>query len=501
MTSGKSKKRKGGASQGQGSANTPQKFYKPSKPVPTLNRSEVPENNPLADHAPVGHHRYRPERWAGSLSLSLEARTPLLLLDGFSCRVDDNGHKTFDTRAHLLRTQLKGVLRSAYEMITNSRLGCIVEKQGLGDASFSKPLQYRPPGKDAKKQPYKKAPMDIFKIKHINPASCLAELSPAERVFGWTNPEGKGAYKGQLRVSRLEPDNPPPTKNEPERTLAPLSSPKPQYVRFYGAGDLDGKPFPRWSKDQGYTKTAGDAGRNDYFTHPDKPEGYFGASVTPDKRFQLDGRTYYPEYLVNEKSDQNMTVRGEVPAGTRFSSCIQFHNLSDEELGALLWLLTLEEGAYYSIGSGKPFGFGSIRIGLSGIDACCGGVLKARYVSLLNPKTEPAKETEQIKIDCPEMVQSSNAVDELKQKFEKSLENAYGKKSERLLRLFKEHRHGPRDQRPVHYPRTSPEPGEPFQWFRDSEKPEARWSLGDTWDGPANSFALPYRPVKSQPKR
>ena len=497
MTSGKSKKRKGGApqAQGQGRAKTKQKFYKPSKPVPTLNRSAVPADNPLADHAPVGHHRYRPERWTGSLSLSLEARTPLLLLDGFSCRVDDNGHKTLDTRAHLLRTQLKGVLRSAYEMITNSRLGCV-------DASFSKRLQYRPPGIGAKKQFYKCAPMDIFKRKKINPASCLKELSPADRVFGWVNPEGKGAYKGQLRVSRLEElDNLPPPNNGPERKLAPLSSPKPEYVRFYGAKDLNGTPFPRWDKNQGYTKTAGDAGRNDYFTHPDKSEGYFGADVTPGKSFKHDSGTYYPEYLVNEKSDQNMTVRGEVPAGTRFSACIQFHNLSSEELGALLWLLTLEEGAYYSLGSGKPFGFGSIRISLASLNAWRGQALKARYASLLSPKTEPVEETEQIKLDRPEMVQSSNAVNELKQKFEKSLESAYGKKSERLLRIFKEHRHGPTDQRPVHYPRTSQEPGEPFKWFNDSEKPEARWSLGDTWDGPANSFALPYRPVNSQPKR
>ena len=495
MTSGKSKKHKGGASTANKSTNTKQKFYNPFKPVPTLNRSAVPADNALADHAPVGHHRYRPERWTGSLSLSLEARTPLLLLDGFSCKVDGKGHKTLDTRAHLLRTQLKGALRSAYEMITNSRLGCI-------DSSFSEPLQYRPLGKDAKKRPYKKAPMDIFKIKQINPASCLKELSPAERVFGWTNPEGKGAYKGQLRVSRLEPDTPPPPKNEPKRTLAPLSSPKPQYVRFYGARDLDGTPFPRWSKDRGYTETAGDAGRNDYFTHPDKPEGYFGADVTPRKRFEHDGRTYYPEYLTDEKSDQNMTVRGEVPAGARFSAGIQFYNLSDEELGALLWLLTLEEGAYYSIGSGKPFGFGSIRISLASFDAWRGQALKARYASLLDPdKTTPGKD-DQIQFKYTGSAQSNEAIEGLKQKFEKSLKGAYGeKKSERLLRIFKEHRHGPRDQRPVHYPRTSQKPGEPFEWFRDSEKGEARWSLGNTWDGPNNSFALPYRPANPQSRR
>ena len=378
-------------------------------------------------------------------------------------------------------------------MITNSRLGCV-------DASFSKPLQYRPPEKGAKKQPYECAPMEIFKIKKINPASCLKELSPAERVFGWVNPEGKGAYKGQLRVSRLELDNPPPPNNGPERTLAPLSSPRPEYVRFYGAEDLDGRPFPRWDKAKGYTKTAGDAGRNDYFTHPDKPEGYFGADVTPGKPFKHDSGTYYPEYLVNdnEKSDQNMTVRGEVPAGTRFSACVQFHNLSDEELGALLWLLTLEEGAYYSLGSGKPFGFGSIRISLASLNAWRGQALKARYASLLDPDKTKLAEDDQIGFECAESAQSNALIEGLKQKFEDALEAAYGEnKQKRLLKIFKSHRYGPPNESnlPVHYPRRNEAPNveHGFKWFADNEKPNARLSPGVEWD----KFALPYRPLNS----
>ena len=343
--------------------------------------------------------------------------------------------------------------------------------------------------------------MEIFKIKKINPASCLKELSPAERVFGWVNPEGKGAYKGQLRVSRLELDNPPPPNNGPERTLAPLSSPRPEYVRFYGAEDLDGRPFPRWwDKAKGYTKTAGDAGRNDYFTHPDKPEGYFGADVTPGKPFKHDSGTYYPEYLVNDnkKSDQNMTVRGEVPAGTRFSACVQFHNLSDEEFGALLWLLTLEEGAYYSLGSGKPFGFGSIRISLASFNAWHGQALKARYASLLDPDKTKLAEDDQIGFECAESAQSNALIEGLKQKFEDALEAAYGEnKQKRLLKIFKSHRYGPPNESnlPVHYPRRNEAPNveHGFKWFADNEKPNARLSPGVEWD----KFALPYRPLNS----
>jgi hypothetical protein len=55
-----------------------------------------------------------------------------------------------------------------------------------------------------------------------------------------------------------------------------------------------------------------------------------------------------------------------VAAGVRFRWRIHFENLSMEELGALLWALTLpgEAGREYrhSIGMGKPYGMGAIKI-------------------------------------------------------------------------------------------------------------------------------------------
>ena len=55
------------------------KFYKPSKPVPTLNRSAVPEGNAMGDRAPAGHHRYMPDRWTGSLGLLLRSAHPAVV--------------------------------------------------------------------------------------------------------------------------------------------------------------------------------------------------------------------------------------------------------------------------------------------------------------------------------------------------------------------------------------------------------------------------------------
>ena len=193
-----------------------------------------------------------------------------------------------------------------------------------------------------------------------------------------------------------------------------------------------------------------------------------------------------------------MTVRGEVPAGRRFSACVQFHNLSDEELGALLWLLTLAEGAYYSLGSGKPFGFGSIRISLASLNAWRGQALKARYASLLDPdKAEPVK-NDQVWFEYTELAQSNEVIESLKKKFEDALEAAYGEnKQKRLLKIFKSHRYGPPNESnlPVHYPRRNeaPDVEHGFKWFADNEKPNAWLSPGVEWD----KFALPYRPLNS----
>lgn len=47
---------------------------------------------------------------------------------------------------------------------------------------------------------------------------------------------------------------------------------------------------------------------------------------------------------------------------TKFKSRIRFENLSEEELGALLFTLSLPEGCAHKIGMGKPLGLGSVQI-------------------------------------------------------------------------------------------------------------------------------------------
>lgn len=51
-----------------------------------------------------------------------------------------------------------------------------------------------------------------------------------------------------------------------------------------------------------------------------------------------------------------------LPRGSEFTGRIRFENLSEVELGALLFVLQLDDGLAQKIGMGKPIGLGSVRI-------------------------------------------------------------------------------------------------------------------------------------------
>lgn len=54
--------------------------------------------------------------------------------------------------------------------------------------------------------------------------------------------------------------------------------------------------------------------------------------------------------------------------GVRFCGEIRFSNLTDEELGMLLWGLLLEKDSQQNIGKGKPYGYGRISVKLLNLE-------------------------------------------------------------------------------------------------------------------------------------
>lgn len=90
-------------------------------------------------------------------------------------------------------------------------------------------------------------------------------------------------------------------------------------------------------------------------------------------RFRLRG---YKQYWLKQVQPTEVSVGKErvgsamrpLPAGTKFRGTIRFQNLTSMELGLLLWSLRLEEGCFQTIGMGKPYGYGRMRLT---IDALC----------------------------------------------------------------------------------------------------------------------------------
>ena len=119
-------------------------FSNPYNFVPAPPRGEGGQRLPdgLRDGAPAGHHRWHPELWSGRIPVET-VRTPLLLP-----RTRPSGdsavpeHLELDVataqdadgveRVDLAPTQIKGMLRSAFEAVTCSRMGIFGQHEVLG---------------------------------------------------------------------------------------------------------------------------------------------------------------------------------------------------------------------------------------------------------------------------------------------------------------------------------------------------------------------------------
>ena len=227
---------------------------------------------------------------------------------------------------------------------------------------------------------YANSPADLLDCS-LKPAKTRNELSPADRLFGWV-PQKQGddsGYKSRIRV--VCEDGPRPEIIQPFNDgylpLTILGQPKPAQGRFYVA-DEQGEPQHQKNKvDAGYDVKEGRSlrGRKQYWHHAgleahqqaNKPaKDYWYPSAEDRTQVKRDGR--YQEYRrpdrngQQQKDSQNRSIKGWIEPGTEFNVSLYVQNLQPEEIGALLWLLTLSEDHYFKLGYGKPLGFGSVRL-------------------------------------------------------------------------------------------------------------------------------------------
>lgn len=357
---------------------------------------------------------------------------------------------------------------------------------------------------------FDKAPAELLP-RNLHPAATLAELSPADRVFGWVAPSGQGAHRGQLRIGPVEPGDDAAFEDfgEDGFPLAVLGQPKPQQARFYVAGGAgDGSPLPeRSGKKQWYTGNQTLRGRKAYWHHRGLSERHWEDPVE-DRTQTADDTGRFQEYRRPDREDgkhrdkQNRSVRGWVRPGSTFTFTIDVTNLTDVELGALVWLLGLPDEHYLRLGLGKPLGFGSVRLELDPHDpgdVRTGEEWADAYRSL-SPDDDNTPQDTADRLELVREVFTEEA-------------KVLGKEDRSPLSAFLRVAHGIEDVA-VHYPRIRPdgtgddEPvgpdpdGENFRWFTANEQLEDREvhkkagrSLPPVW---REDPVLPYHPKKHE---
>ena len=317
---------------------------------------------------------------------------------------------------------------------------------------------------------YKHPPVDLLHSS-LRPAQSREELSPADRVFGWVNQDGKQAYRGNLRVGpvRCETQDAIEWFPDPGVPLAILGQPKPQQVRFYVAKDQQGTPLDSGvDKQDGYVQGQGLRGRKVYPHHVGLPDGYWDNPA--QDRTQIPQGNRYQEYRRppnqegQDRDGQNRSILAWVKPKTAFTFDVFVTNLSDVELGALLWLLLFPRDHYHRLGGGKPLGFGSVGLEIQDLDLRDGQGWASWYRSFSGITTRGRF------IRSGSDAAFAMCVDE----FKKAVHQAYGNggsfEDVPFIKAFLRAAQGFTD---ILYPRRSPWPdpaGENFKWFGENEK-------------------------------
>jgi len=272
------------------------------------------------------------------------------------------------------------------------------------------------------------------------------KLCPACRTFGWVSQntndvssESHTAYASRVRFGNaiLSSD----AGVESEISLAVLGSPKPTTTRFYlrpkSRRPADGEEDCQVDYDADDVTLRG---RKFYRHHNAMNPGEYTRMTDQDH----DGI-----------DDKSRTIIDARKPGNAFKFTVDFENLSEVELGALLWSIQLEQGMHHRLGYAKPLGFGSVHI-------------EVQDVAIFDPLVRYGKDLEsgwEKKID-----QITNWITT----FENAISMLYRHRDDRFNSL-----ENVADLRtllsapinsllPIHYPRSQPEPqaeGKNFEWF------------------------------------
>lgn len=183
----------------------------------------------------------------------------------------------------------------------------------------------------------------------------------AEAVFGFAKGGAKTSYAGRVFITdaRLGPNQLEHCRSD--KTIRPriLATPKPTTFQHYLV-----QPLPDHSSTLKH-----------YSSQPEQEtvirghklywhKGDVAFSDIEERTIELSNQSDAEDK--QEKEDTQHTLMQPLPSGLRFQFRICFENLSNIELGALLWALKLPgdnpDSYRHKIGMGKPYGMGAVKI-------------------------------------------------------------------------------------------------------------------------------------------
>lgn len=199
---------------------------------------------------------------------------------------------------------------------------------------------------------YKFSPLDLVP-EEFRPGDSLKKLSFSERLFGTTGDNTKKdkgkkdelvALSGRVFFEDAKNYKPEMIDNGNLVTLKAFGEPHPTLTTFY----LD-----NIEKNYNENKDVSIRGRKFYWHHKEK----IGKSFSEYRK---------SVEMPKDKNGQNKFAYNSslelMDINNEFEFNVNFENLTDEELGVLIYAIELEDGLLHKVGKGKAFGFGSCKI-------------------------------------------------------------------------------------------------------------------------------------------
>lgn len=237
---------------------------------------------------------------------------------------------------------------------------------------------------------YKCSPYSLVP-KEFQQCNSLEKLCFACRLFGTTgnskekSEENMVVYAGRVFITDAKVKKSEAKIENEFITLKPLGEPHPSLARFY---------LTNGTYDDENTKIRG---RKFYWHHSEK--------IRDNENY----KKYLESIKTSEKQKYNSSLKFLKP-NNKFEFEVEFKDLTDEELGVLIYSLELENGLLHKFGKAKAFGFGSSKIKIEKLLLNS----KEKYTSFNSPYKE--EDTQRYKEIAKDMyvIESKKEIKELK---------------------------------------------------------------------------------------